>query len=146
MTIEQARKKIAREYRWAGTKAVDYLLQIGLKIAKARSDGRLSLNEMARKYLDHPYARRHGSIRLADKTIVNTHTGAFLRGWHVSKVSSDRDLGGAIINDTENADGLQNGTKFMLGRDIRGDISDRLEKHLPEAKRIFTKELERGNQ
>ena len=138
--------ELEKQTRWAGERSVDYLLETGLQIARERSSGGLSLSEMGSSYLDHPYARRHGAIRLADKTLVNEQGGAFRRGWFKDRSKTDADRGGAIVNDTQVADWLQKGTRTMLGRDIDGDITKRLEKHLPQAETVFKRELERGNQ
>jgi hypothetical protein len=142
MTIEQAKKKIQKEYVWAGKKAIAHLLTVGLRAAKSWSLGPVTYAMMRKE--DYPYAKRHGSPK-RDPRRINTHTGAFLRGWFTSKVSSDRDIGGAVINDTEVADYLKNGTRFMVPRPVNEPVEEAMQKAMPQAERLFTRELERGN-
>lgn len=142
MTVQKAKAVLARDFRIASLQAVDHLLAKGMKIAQERSSGSMSYAEMAQR--DHPYASRHPQIMAQDRNRINIHQGAFYRGWFKDHLRTSFDIGGAIVNDTEVADYLQQGTDFMHPRDIQGDIEERLARHLPEAEKILTHNLERG--
>ena len=144
MTIEQARKAMQKEWQWASHKAIDYALAEGLKSAKRRSSGGLTYKQMRQE--DHPYAVRHGVAR-RDPSVINSHRGVFKRGWFTQKVFTVTDWGGAIINDSENAGFLKDGTRFMVRRPIDDAVGEELRTVIiPQAENVFKKELESGNQ
>jgi len=142
MTLEKAKKEIARQFTLASHGSVEYLLSNGLRIARERSSGGLTYSRMTE--LDHPYAARHPQILVSDKNRINVHEGAFKRGWFKDRLSTSFDVGGAIVNDTEVADWLQEGTRLMHPRDVQGDIEDRLASLLPNAEKLLADRLERG--
>lgn len=76
--------------------------------------------------LDHPYARRHGSIKThgEDPNVVHTRSGEMYRSLKVEKLPSSNSVTGEAwtvwfdISASEHAKFVVLGTKYMLPRDV----------------------------
>jgi hypothetical protein len=101
----------------------------GVAYAKRRSSGKRSLNELARKKLDHPYAKRHGKPRL-DPSIINSQSGEFRSSWEIQE-GNTLEAGIAIVNFSPSAGYLEEGTKYMFARPIDEKILEHLRKVRP---------------
>jgi len=79
--------------------AVELTAQDALTRARWWSSGSLSLKQMRRKSVDHPYARRHGSPKL-NPDFINTQTGVFAASWRHSAPVEDAEgnLTAAVFN------------------------------------------------
>lgn len=97
---------------WAAEQAVELGAREAYDRALSMSSGPASYAEM--RDADYPYAKRHGRA-LWPPEIINEHTGAFKRAWHVRDV--DR-FEKHVINDSRVADWLQHGTRYMVNRPI----------------------------
>lgn len=91
---------------------VDDLTDFGVQTAQEFSSGNESSAALARA--DHPYAKRHGSPRRAPH-IINKQRGVFFEAWMAAR-KSERDW--QIINDSDVADFLRDGTATMFERPI----------------------------
>lgn len=102
-----------------------------LKGAIKLSSGNVSAYHQ--KYIyDHPYARRHGIARM-DPTIINVRTGEFRDSWrHLGVVQDGNVFRVALVNDSEAAKYLDEGTRFMLERPIVERLETFLGKKLLE--------------
>jgi hypothetical protein len=91
-------------------------LKQGNEVAKGKSSGPFSLNQLAR--MDHPYATRHPQATL-DPSTINVQSGAFLAAWQTGTVRVSKfDVSGSIVNANPVADYLQFGTRRMVARPI----------------------------
>lgn len=134
-TIEAARRDIRREIVWAAQRA----LEEARRDALAYSSGPLSLTTLRKR--DHPYAKRHGpmgnpnAMPGGDPAIVNVQSGAFKSAWHVDHPQmsdSGRAIRGRISNQSQVADWLQFGTRFMVPRPIAQAVEASLASHAAE--------------
>lgn len=114
MTIRDAIaeiEQIALQVEESGSLVVDELVERGVQIARERSSGTASEAQLRRE--DHPYARRHGAPR-RDPSIINRHRGVFYAAWRsVSAFSA-----GQIINDSDVANFMRDGTTYMFERPV----------------------------
>lgn len=121
MTIEQAirdLRALSDQLDDSLTGGLDDVLDLGLDLARAASSGTLSYAEMARQ--DHPYAKRHRTVRQPGY-IINRHTGEFYAGW--------RKEGLSIINDSSHAR-FMGGTSTMVARPIDAYIALQMEQSI----------------
>lgn len=86
--------------------------------ARRRSSGPFSSAELAAA--DHPYARRHGGAFSGayPPGTINVQRGAFLSGWEMD-IGPDS---ARVSNQTEVADFLKDGTRFMVPRPVGDEV------------------------
>jgi hypothetical protein len=103
-------------------------LKIYLDEARRLSRGTLAYAEIAR--LDYVYATRHNGVKVpGDPAIINYHQGKFYFAWHWIE---PRFIGGGTVrsilrNDSEVAEWLDAGTRFMISRPFTERIIERCE-------------------
>lgn len=101
--------------------------------AEARSRGGASLKSLRRA--NHPYARRHGAMRL-NPDVVNVQSGQLLGDWQVDPSRMiGGELTGSVYNSLERARYIwdessrfaDGGTKYMFGRPIHQTAAEAAE-------------------
>jgi hypothetical protein len=128
-------ERIAAGFERAATEAVDATLETGLALARSHSTG--GLDEAGLRAADHPFARRHGSIRPPGRDDqINLRSGAFYGGWEKEDARVVGDAAeGSLFNVSEEARYLfdpeeskhpDGGTDLMLGRNLPAALEKEL--------------------
>lgn len=116
---------LVQEVEQGGERVVEELTDRGVQIARQRSSGTASPAQLRRE--DHPYARRHGAPR-RDPAIINRNRGVFFAAWR----SATSGLTGQIINDSDVADFLRDGTRLMFERPVGVAVEEDLAAVAPQ--------------
>jgi len=98
--------RLIKEIKNGAKRAMHRSTVEALRYARGISQGPFSTAELAK--MDHPYARRHGTIR-AHPVWINRQSGRFIEAWRVLDVNR-------IQNPTYYASWLLQGTHYMLPR------------------------------
>jgi hypothetical protein len=106
-------------------KAVEKTADEGLIEAQLLSQGPISQGVLTEE--DHPYAKRHGAPQ-RDPSIINEHTGDFLRSWDTvfADVYGDS-IESGIVNDNPVADYLNQTWGGSRSTMFRRPIKDKVE-------------------
>lgn len=125
MKMDEAKRRLAQARSTFGKKAVRDVLKAGLKKARANSKGTVTYAQMRKE--DHPYAKRH-AFNLHPLEIINYHEGNFYRGWMSYESTSNLGrISGKVINDSEVANYMRDGTKYMKLRPIKQAVEEEME-------------------
>lgn len=129
--IRQMKERIEK----AVDKGLDRAAEKGVQIAKDLSSGSVSSAQLRK--MDHPFATRHASPKLAPE-VINKQSGLFRNKWHLRKGGSR-----AIVNDAPYADFLKQGTRFMHRRPIVDSVEKLFEPIAAESIQRELKKLEK---